>query len=90
MIRMSNTDVGGRVVELAETRYMVRGRGYLRGIADLEKLVVKATGGAGVDSRYRSRRAGAGRTARHRRAQWQKAKWSAALPWRATARMPST
>ena len=48
VIRMSNTDVGGRVVELAETEYMVRGRGYLRGIADLEKLVVKATGGVPV------------------------------------------
>ena len=48
VIRMSNTDVGGRVVELAETEYMVRGRGYLRGIGDLEKLVVKATGGVPV------------------------------------------
>ena len=28
----SNMDVGGRVVELAETEFMVRGRGYLRGI----------------------------------------------------------
>jgi len=31
VIRMSNQDVGGRVVELAETEYVVRGRGYLRG-----------------------------------------------------------
>jgi Cu(I)/Ag(I) efflux system membrane protein CusA/SilA len=30
-IRDSNRDVGGRVVEMAETEYMVRGRGYLRG-----------------------------------------------------------
>ena len=30
-IRSSNMDVGGRVVELAETEFMVRGRGYLRG-----------------------------------------------------------
>ncbi|MDF9393386.1 MULTISPECIES: efflux RND transporter permease subunit [Methylococcus] len=48
VIRASNTDVGGRVVELAETEYMVRGRGYLRGIADLEQLVVKAAGGIPV------------------------------------------
>jgi Cu(I)/Ag(I) efflux system membrane protein CusA/SilA len=48
VIRASNTDVGGRVVELAETEYMVRGRGYLRGIADLERLVVRAEGGVPV------------------------------------------
>jgi Cu(I)/Ag(I) efflux system membrane protein CusA/SilA len=48
VIRESNRDVGGRVVELAETEYVVRGRGYLRGIADLETLVVKAEGGTPV------------------------------------------
>ncbi|MCL4472089.1 MAG: efflux RND transporter permease subunit, partial [Gammaproteobacteria bacterium] len=31
IIRDSNRDVGGRVVEMAETEYMVRGMGYLRG-----------------------------------------------------------
>jgi len=48
VIRDSNRDVGGRVIELAETEYMVRGRGYLRGIGDLEMLVVKAEGGTPV------------------------------------------
>ncbi len=48
VIRTSNTDVGGRVVELAETEYMVRGRGYLRGAGDLEQLVLKAEGGTPV------------------------------------------
>ncbi|HET9702134.1 MAG TPA: efflux RND transporter permease subunit [Burkholderiales bacterium] len=48
VIRESNTDVGGRVVEMAETEYMVRGRGYLRGQADLESLVVKSQGGVPV------------------------------------------
>ena len=48
VIRDSNRDVGGRVVELTETEYMVRGRGYLRGVADLETLVVKAEGGTPV------------------------------------------
>ncbi|MGQ0525542.1 MAG: efflux RND transporter permease subunit, partial [Betaproteobacteria bacterium] len=47
-IRMSNVDVGGRVVEMAETEFMVRGRGYLRGIPDLEHLVLKAEGGVPV------------------------------------------
>ena len=39
-IERSNNDVGGRVIELAETEYMVRGRGYLRGIADIENIPV--------------------------------------------------
>jgi Cu(I)/Ag(I) efflux system membrane protein CusA/SilA len=47
-IRSSNMDVGGRVVELTETEFMVRGRGYLRGIADIEQIVLKAEGGAPV------------------------------------------
>ncbi|MGZ9005664.1 MAG: efflux RND transporter permease subunit, partial [Burkholderiales bacterium] len=48
VIRESNRDVGGRVVEMAETEYMVRGRGYLRGKGDLEMLVVKAERGTPV------------------------------------------
>ena len=47
-IRASNMDVGGRVVELTETEFMVRGRGYLRGITDLEQIVLKAQDGAPV------------------------------------------
>ncbi len=47
-IRMSNMDVGGRVVELAETEFMVRGRGYLRSIHDIEQIVLKSEGGAPV------------------------------------------
>jgi len=47
-LRNGNRDVGGRVVELAETEYMVRGRGYLRGKSDLERLVLKAEKGIPV------------------------------------------
>jgi Cu(I)/Ag(I) efflux system membrane protein CusA/SilA len=47
-IRRSNADVGGRVIEMGETEYMVRGRGYLRGRSDLEQLVVKAEKGIPV------------------------------------------
>ncbi|WP_153115646.1 efflux RND transporter permease subunit [Rhodocyclus tenuis] len=47
VVRESNRDVGGRVVEMAETEYMVRGKGYLRGIADIEQLVVKSSNGPG-------------------------------------------
>src|SRR5574343_284150 len=48
VIRESNRDVGGRVVEMAETEYMVRGKGYLRGTGDIENLVVKSQGGTPV------------------------------------------
>jgi Cu(I)/Ag(I) efflux system membrane protein CusA/SilA len=48
VIAASNRDVGGRVIEMAETEYMVRGKGYLRGIGDLENLVVKAEKGTPV------------------------------------------
>jgi Cu(I)/Ag(I) efflux system membrane protein CusA/SilA len=48
VIRESNRDVGGRVVEMAETEYMVRGHGYLRGKTDIENLVVKAERGTPV------------------------------------------
>ena len=48
VIRASNRDVGGRVVEMAETEYMVRGRGYLRGVDDIASLVVKAERGTPV------------------------------------------
>jgi copper/silver efflux system protein len=48
VIRDSNRDVGGRVIEMAETEYMVRGKGYLRGKGDIETLVVKSEQGTPV------------------------------------------
>jgi copper/silver efflux system protein len=47
-IRDSNRDVGGRAIEMAETEYMVRGRGYLRGASDIENLVLKSERGTPV------------------------------------------
>jgi len=47
-IRASNRDVGGRVVEMAETEYVVRGRGYLRNTGDLEQIALKMQGGTPV------------------------------------------
>jgi Cu(I)/Ag(I) efflux system membrane protein CusA/SilA len=47
-IRDSNRDVGGRAIEMAETEYMVRGKGYLRGISDIENLVLKSDKGTPV------------------------------------------
>jgi Cu(I)/Ag(I) efflux system membrane protein CusA/SilA len=48
VIRDSNRDVGGRVIEMAETEFMVRGKGYLRGKSDIEQLVVKSEKGVPV------------------------------------------
>lgn len=47
-LRSSNMDVGGRTVELAETEFAVRGRGYLKGLDDLEHIVVKNQRGVPV------------------------------------------
>jgi len=44
-LRTSNRDVGGRVIEMSETEYMVRGRGYLKGIPDIEQIVLKSEKG---------------------------------------------
>jgi Cu(I)/Ag(I) efflux system membrane protein CusA/SilA len=44
-VRRGNNDVGGRLVEFSGREFMVRGRGYARSIADLERIVI------GVDSR---------------------------------------
>src|SRR5437899_958117 len=47
-IRASNADVGGRTVELSEFEYVIRGKGYLRGINDLGNVVLKVSNGTPV------------------------------------------
>ena len=47
-IRTSNMDVGGRTVELGETEFAVRGRGYIKSLSDLEQIVVKSDRGVPV------------------------------------------
>ncbi len=47
-LRASNRDVGGRTVELTETEFAVRGRGYVKSISDLEQIVVKSDRGVPV------------------------------------------
>jgi Cu(I)/Ag(I) efflux system membrane protein CusA/SilA len=44
-IRASNADVGGRTVELSEFEFMVRGRGYLKSVADIENIVLRTENG---------------------------------------------
>jgi copper/silver efflux system protein len=40
VIRRSNREVGGRVVEFTGKEYLIRGRGYIKGISDIESLPV--------------------------------------------------
>ena len=47
-IRASNMDVGGRTVEVSETEFAIRGRGYIKSLADLEQIVVKNDKGVPV------------------------------------------
>ncbi len=44
-VKKSNRDVEGRVLELSGAEYMVRGRGYVKGIGDLESIAVGASPG---------------------------------------------
>ena len=48
VVRGSNMDVGGRTVELSEFEFMVRGRGYINSLKDLEQAVLKVDGGTPI------------------------------------------
>ena len=47
-VAASNMDTGGRTVELSEFEFMVRGRGYLGGIEDIESIALRSIGGVPV------------------------------------------
>ncbi|MCB1315197.1 MAG: efflux RND transporter permease subunit, partial [Leptospiraceae bacterium] len=40
----SNSDTGGRLIEMGETEYMVRGLGYIESTRDIEDVVLKVDG----------------------------------------------
>jgi Cu(I)/Ag(I) efflux system membrane protein CusA/SilA len=40
-VRKGNAEVGGRLLEIAGTEFMVRGRGYVRSTDDLDRIVVR-------------------------------------------------
>src|ERR1700704_6257655 len=48
VIRESNMDVGGRTVEVSETEFAIRGRGYIKSLSDLEQILVKNDRGVPV------------------------------------------
>ena len=51
-IQRSNNDVGGRLIELAETEFMVRGFGYIQSVEDIREVPVSA-GRSGTPVRVR-------------------------------------
>ena len=42
-VRSGNTEVGGRLIEMAGTEFMVRGIGYAKSLQDLENIVITAS-----------------------------------------------
>jgi len=49
-VRASNNDVGGRILEISGHEQFIRGRGYVKSVADLEQVVL-GTGSGGVPIR---------------------------------------
>jgi Cu(I)/Ag(I) efflux system membrane protein CusA/SilA len=47
-VRRSNNDVGGRLIQVGESEYIVRGIGYIRRVSDLESIVVDAPNGTPI------------------------------------------
>jgi Cu(I)/Ag(I) efflux system membrane protein CusA/SilA len=47
-VRRSNNDVGGRLIQVGQTEYIVRGIGYIKRVSDLENIVVDAPGGTPI------------------------------------------
>jgi Cu(I)/Ag(I) efflux system membrane protein CusA/SilA len=47
-VRRSNNDVGGRLIQVGQTEYIVRGIGYIKKVSDLDNIVVDAPGGTPI------------------------------------------
>jgi Cu(I)/Ag(I) efflux system membrane protein CusA/SilA len=47
-IRSGNNDVGGRLVEFSGREFMVRGRGYIKKVSDIEEIVVGTSKNGGT------------------------------------------
>jgi Cu(I)/Ag(I) efflux system membrane protein CusA/SilA len=47
-VKKSNADVGGRLLEFAGTEFMVRGRGYISSLDDIENIVVRVDAKTGT------------------------------------------
>ena len=47
-VKKANNDTGGRLLEQASAEYLIRGRGYVQSLADLENIVVTSEGGVPI------------------------------------------
>ncbi|SNB47397.1 efflux RND transporter permease subunit [Geobacter sp. DSM 9736] len=47
-VKKANNDTGGRLLEQASAEYLIRGRGYVQSLADLENIVVTSMGGVPI------------------------------------------
>src|SRR5207248_7149574 len=47
-VRDSDNDVGGRILELSQREYYVRGRGYIQDLGAIEKIALRASGPGGT------------------------------------------
>lgn len=47
-VRRSNNDVGGRLIQVGQSEYIVRGIGYIKQVSDLENIVVDAPNGTPI------------------------------------------
>ncbi|UCF77864.1 MAG: efflux RND transporter permease subunit [Candidatus Eiseniibacteriota bacterium] len=43
-VRMSNVDVGAKTIEINRAEYVIRGLGFIKGVEDIEKTVVRQSG----------------------------------------------
>ncbi len=47
-IKMSNRDIGARIIEISSREYYIRGQGYIKSLADIEKIVIKNSNPASI------------------------------------------
>jgi Cu(I)/Ag(I) efflux system membrane protein CusA/SilA len=47
-IRDSNSDVGGRILEMSGREYYIRGRGYIQDLSSIERIAIRADGPTGT------------------------------------------
>ena len=47
-LRAGNAETGGRLLEFGGTEFMVRGRGYIRSLQDIESIVLDSRGGTPI------------------------------------------
>ena len=50
-LQRNNNEVGGKLVEINDAEYFVRGQGYIRSLSDIENIVIRSSNGVPVQIR---------------------------------------